>query len=81
MTTERFPRSLREADGHTHGNSYIHDSTPPSLTRTLVVPLVIVVVLALILLCYAVAPNTKAYDCKSDTECVVLRSLKVEEKK
>lgn len=79
--SDRFPRSLRESDGHSHGNAQIHDDNPPSLARTLVGPLVIMVVLALILLCYAVAPDTKAYDCKSDTECVVLRSLKVEEKK
>lgn len=81
MTPDRFPRSLREADGHTHGNIYIDDDTPASLGRTLVGPLVIMVVLALIMLVYAVAPDTQAYDCKSDTECVVLKSLKIEEKK
>ena len=82
MNYDRFPRSLREVDGHSYGNSYIYNNDPPpSLARLLFMPLLVVLVLAIIALCYWVAPDTKAYDCKDDTECVVLRSLKVEEKK
>lgn len=81
MNTDRFPRSLRESDGHSHGNPHVEDTTPPSLGQTLLIPLLIMILLALIMLCYAVAPDTSAYDCKLDTECVVLRSMKIEEKK
>ena len=73
MSNDRFPRSLREADGHSHGNNHIHDSDPPSVIRSLAPLLIGLLMLAIIVLCYVVAPNTKAYDCRSDTECVVLK--------
>ena len=70
MSNDRFPRSLRESDGHSHGNSHVEDSEAPhSLARTLIGPLVMLVILALLLLCYAVAPDTTAPDCHTDTEC------------
>ena len=79
MSHDKFPRSLRESDGHSHGNPYIEDDEAPhSLARTLIGPLVVLVILALLLLCYAVAPDTTASDCHTDTEC---ESLTVKDRK
>ena len=73
MNTDKFPRSLREADGHSYNNIQIEDSEPPhSLARTLIGPLVVLLILATTLLCYAAAPDTKAFDCHTDTECEAL---------
>lgn len=70
MNNDRFPRSLRESDGHSYGNIKIEDSeTPHSFTRTLIGPIVVMLVLTIVLLCYAVAPDTTAPDCHTDTEC------------
>lgn len=73
MHPDKFPRSLRESDGHSYGVSKIEDSTPPhSLARTLIGPLVALLVLVITILCFAVAPDTKAFDCHTDTECEAL---------
>ena len=73
MNTDKFPRSLRESDGHSYGVTKIEDSEPPhSLARTLIGPLVVLLILAIALLCFAAAPDTKALDCHTDTECEAL---------
>ena len=73
MNTDKFPRSLRESDGHPYGVTKIEDSEPPhSLARTLIGPLVVLLVLAITLLCLTLSPDTTAPDCHTNSECTVL---------
>ena len=73
MNTDKFPRSLRESDGHSYGVTKIEDSEPPHpLARTLIGPLVVLLILAVTILCFALGPDTTAPDCHTDTECQTL---------